>query len=91
MPAKSAAKPAAKTKAPAIKPATKKATVKSDIVEPVSIQTGDPRPLRPLGERADLIAQAAYYRAEQRGFAGNDTLGDWVAAEQDVDAAWRFE
>jgi len=31
-----------------------------------------------------MIAEAAYYHAEKRGFLGEDTLGDWLAAEQQV-------
>ena len=32
----------------------------------------------------DMIAQAAYYRALQRGFAAGCELEDWLAAEQEV-------
>jgi hypothetical protein len=33
-----------------------------------------------------MIAEAAYFRAEQRGFAPGDDLADWLAAELDIDA-----
>jgi hypothetical protein len=33
-----------------------------------------------------LIAEAAYFRAEARGFAGGDPVRDWLAAEAEVDA-----
>ena len=36
--------------------------------------------------RAALIARAAYFRAEQRGFAPGHELEDWLAAEAEVDA-----
>ena len=36
--------------------------------------------------RAAMIAEAAYYRAERRGFAAGDEIGDWLSAEQEVDA-----
>jgi hypothetical protein len=36
-----------------------------------------------------MIAEAAYYRAEKRGFKGDDPLADWVAAEAEVDARLR--
>lgn len=39
--------------------------------------------------REQMIAEAAYYRAEQRGFAGGDTLRDWYEAEAEVDARLR--
>ena len=37
-------------------------------------------------KRAALIAEAAYYRAEQRGFAPGHATQDWLAAEAEVDA-----
>jgi Protein of unknown function (DUF2934) len=36
-------------------------------------------------ERARLIAEAAYYRAESRGFAPGHEVGDWLDAEREVD------
>lgn len=35
-------------------------------------------------ERERFIAQAAYYRAEKRGFAPGFELQDWVEAEAEV-------
>jgi len=35
--------------------------------------------------RRSMIAIAAYYRAERRGFADGQAEGDWFAAEQEVD------
>lgn len=35
-------------------------------------------------ERARMIAQAAYHRAERRGFAPGHELEDWLAAEREV-------
>jgi len=37
-------------------------------------------------DRLRLIAEAAYYRAEQRGFAPGRELEDWLAAEIEIDA-----
>lgn len=37
-------------------------------------------------ERMRLIAEAAYFKAEQRGFAEGDELGDWIEAEAEIDA-----
>ncbi len=31
-----------------------------------------------------LIAEAAYYRAERRGFAPGQEVEDWLAAEQEI-------
>lgn len=39
--------------------------------------------------REDMIQQAAYYLAEQRGFAPGHELEDWLAAERQVDALLR--
>lgn len=36
--------------------------------------------------RQKMIAEAAYYIAERRGFAGNEAYDDWVKAEADIDA-----
>lgn len=37
--------------------------------------------------RRSMIAQAAYYRAERRGFEPGYEAADWLAAESEVDAA----
>lgn len=37
--------------------------------------------------RQTMIATAAYYRAQARGFEAGHELEDWVAAERDVDLA----
>lgn len=36
-------------------------------------------------ERRAMIAQAAYYRAERRGFAPGGELQDWLEAEAEID------
>lgn len=36
-------------------------------------------------DRYRMIAEAAYYRAESRGFAAGGDLDDWLAAEIEVD------
>jgi hypothetical protein len=36
-------------------------------------------------EREAMIAEAAYFRAEARGFEAGHELADWLAAERDVD------
>jgi len=38
------------------------------------------------GQRTALIAKAAYFRAESRGFAPGHETEDWLAAEAEVDA-----
>ena len=45
-----------------------------------------PRPPEvPPCMRQDMIEQAAYFRAEQRGFEPGHELDDWLAAEREVD------
>ena len=39
-----------------------------------------------LERRAALIAEAAFFRAEKRGFAPGNDVQDWLAAEAEVDA-----
>jgi hypothetical protein len=41
-------------------------------------------PVMDPGERHQMIALAAYYRAEQRGFVNGDPLRDWLEAEVEV-------
>ena len=35
-------------------------------------------------ERRRQIEQAAYFRAQQRGFSGGDPVEDWLAAEREI-------
>jgi len=39
----------------------------------------------PQGNRQQMVAEAAYYHAEQRGFMEGDELQDWLAAENEID------
>lgn len=41
----------------------------------------------PPDDFAALIAEAAYYKAEQRGFEPGSELADWLEAESEVKAA----
>ena len=36
--------------------------------------------------RWKMIAEAAYYHAEHRGFAAGDSAEEWIAAESEIDA-----
>jgi hypothetical protein len=50
-----------------------------------------PRPAVPpapvsIPSREQLIAEAAYYRAERRNFAGGREMDDWLAAEEEIDS-----
>jgi hypothetical protein len=37
-------------------------------------------------QRRAMIAEAAYYKAERRGFESGCALNDWFAAESEIDA-----
>ena len=76
-PAKSAAatprasKPIAETKA---KPVSKNAT-KGNGASPITPE-----------QRYRMICDAAYFRAERRGFIGGNSAEDWTAAESEIDS-----
>lgn len=72
---KAASKPrkaAARKKAPAAK---KKTTRKKSATGAVSVE-----------ERHRMIAEAAYYKALERGPEGTDPYRDWIEAEAEIDA-----
>ena len=52
-----------------------------------------PAPRSEISEdmRRSMIAQAAYLRAERRGFSGGSEVDDWLAAEAEVDALLKAE
>jgi hypothetical protein len=70
-------------KAPARATATKRPPRKTP-VKPRSVAASTPfvDPAR----RSALIAEAAYFRAEKRGFSPGHEAEDWLAAEADIDA-----
>jgi len=70
-PRKAASKVANKNAATAKKPAARKARRKAPTPE----------------QRYRLIAEAAFLKAERRGFEGGDTLQDWLEAEQEVESS----
>ena len=39
------------------------------------------------GLRDEMIREAAYFRAEKRGFQGGDPVSDWLLSEQEIDTA----
>lgn len=40
-------------------------------------------------DRQQMIATAAYFRAERRGFNGGDPVMDWLNAEVEIDSMLR--
>lgn len=84
--AKSPAAKTAKAKTGTAKTGTAKAgTAKTaaGTARPARVRP-EPAPVSPETRDA-LIREAAYYRAERRGFAEGDPGADWVAAEAEID------
>lgn len=79
-----AAKSPAKRKAAA--PSKKPAVRAKPVAAAPPKQSSKPLPVAASGEqRLALIAEAAYFRAERRGFSGGSELEDWLQAEAEVD------
>ena len=96
LPPEAPAAEATTAKSPAAKTAkTKTATAKTGTTRTGTARTAAgtarPAPVRPEPTpvspetRDALIREAAYYRAERRGFAEGDPGADWVAAEAEID------
>src|SRR3569832_2494927 len=51
-----------------------------------TMSSGSPSRAVSAEEREKMIAQAAYLRAEQRGFMGGDPVADWLEAEAEIDS-----
>jgi hypothetical protein len=64
--------------------ARKRAPRKTAIAQ--AVESAVPAPFTGPEQRAALIAEAAYFRAEKRGFAPGHEQEDWLAAEAEVDA-----
>ena len=92
---KTAAKPQAKGKAPAKKAASeggKPKAARQPAKAKESMATA--QPAAPLAvvtpeQRYRMICDAAYFRAERRGFVGGSALQDWLEAEAEIDALLR--
>ena len=98
-PAKASTAPAKAGTAPAkpptaqVKPPPRRA-VKPSAVDPApSVAAG--RALVPSRvseeERWEMVARAAYFRAERRNFADGTAMQDWLEAEREIDALLRGE
>ena len=57
-------------------------------VKPKQVRAKKKRPVAPpsmsVQEQQTLVARAAYFRAERRGFAPGGELQDWVEAEAEL-------
>jgi hypothetical protein len=62
-------------------------TRKTTASKPARKAPASTAPLIDPERRRALIAEAAYFRAERRGFAPGREAEDWLAAEAEVDTA----
>ena len=64
--------------------AASSASRRSNAADPTLETEPDGIAVLQAGERQAMIAQAAYYRAERRGFEAGHEMEDWLAAERDI-------
>ena len=92
-PAKASAK-AALTKPPTPKPRVTKPSAETQAKKlspppsaPISKKTAKGNGVSPITpeQRYRMICDAAYFRAERRGFIGGNSAEDWVSAEAEID------
>ncbi len=78
-----AAKPA---KAAAPKVAPKTATTKATPAKPAASRAVKPKSLKNVSpeQRYMMICEAAYYKAERRGFSPENEIQDWIEAETEI-------
>jgi len=79
--------PARKTPEPRKPAATRTATDQRIHIEGPAMSdwaSFEPLPISPE-QRQHMIRDAAYFRAERRGFVNGDPVQDWMEAEADVD------
>ncbi len=87
---KASPKKAAKKKTVTKKAATKKAVKKKSAKKKDAAAKSIKKPVITMQQRYEYIAEAAYYRAEARGFQGDSTQ-DWLDAEAEVDALYQVK
>ena len=56
-----------------------------NIAHPPAAVSSRGGPLIPASLRHDMIRDAAYFRAQARGFVPGKEIEDWLAAEQDIE------
>jgi hypothetical protein len=79
------------SRTPTSKPAAKKSTASVSRIAPKKASKTPQSRTHPAPsdatERQRLIAEAAYFRAERRGFAPGYEETDWLEAEKELDMA----
>ncbi|MBW4050707.1 MAG: DUF2934 domain-containing protein [Proteobacteria bacterium] len=82
-----ASKPAKPQMEASAQPATSAATPKPNSASNPNGLLGSSLPPVTVAMRRTMIAEAAYYIAQQRGFAEGRAMDDWLLAEGQIDAA----
>jgi len=67
------------------KPRARKSTAKKPAAKRVATRKASARKPLAESERLLMIAEAAYYLAQKRGFSGGDPVSDWIAAESEIE------
>jgi len=84
MPVQPSSSPRPARREPRKSPRARRATETSETSAATTTTT--PSLLEPE-RRRHMIAEAAYYRAQRRGFAPGFEVEDWLAAEAEIDTA----
>lgn len=85
---KTTTKKTASRKKVATKKAATKKTVKKKATTAASAAKGKPVSAE---ERWHMVAVAAFYKAEKRGFAAGNAEKDWSEAEKEIDALLKMQ
>jgi hypothetical protein len=73
-------------KAPALPPASPREIAQERVTQGSAAAAAGPRQPLTAEARWRLIAEAAYFKAQRRGFTGGDAKRDWAEAEEEIDA-----
>jgi hypothetical protein len=81
--------PKTKVKTKATKPAAEKVKTKAVVAKPKAapaVKRSTKAPMLPISAELHyrMVAEAAYYIAERRGFAPGDAAADWAQAEKQI-------
>lgn len=68
-----------------MRPSEAQSSSKSSKSNPTAESTAAAAAAVDAGQRWHMIAEAAYFLAEHRGFDGGDPLQDWLAAEAEIE------
>jgi hypothetical protein len=73
-------------KAPALPPASPRELAQERVTQGSAAAAAGPKQPLTAEARWRMIAEAAYFKAQRRGFTGGDAKRDWAEAEEEIDA-----